>query len=562
MKIIITLLLLLCCQISFATPLADLPRSDVWGVYSWANWKPKKINKNSAPNVKGAAVIIHWKNVEPQQGKYKWQQQLGSKLKQAIDNDFYVHIMLWVGPHSPSWIYQQGVPKVRTDRKVNALGHDSDKNTYPYYFSPKYKELFFNLIKEFGAYVDSLPQEYRDRIVFVQSCEGSTGDGWGYKGEPLEQKYLMSRDEFDHFRMETWAQYKKYFSLPIMVNVDGHTLQNTEQWLFENLMPMGVKQGMFSHGYHVSDNNRRLAEWYRINKKAHAAGKYIFSRGEMDKELNVMGWSKNNIPEALYWSAIFATHTGIDVWNVSSDALTKPENQPALIFFNRYAGQRLAEKSQYAFVALRQGLNAADKTRFPEARFGAANKKNQQRYEKIAKNFSARGAVQLDTKSAMYGGMINRKRKGYNDVGWNIITGNYARFLTQLKPEETSIGYWHQGPTEQPYGRFSRAFKLNNGQGQMSFVLDKDFFPQPDIPKDITVSVTYLDRGKGQWALNYQQANKVQSVTVQNRGTGRWLTKQIPLKQALLNRSLSAADMQLVYLSGDNTLFHMLEVKR
>ncbi|WP_019027979.1 hypothetical protein [Colwellia piezophila] len=567
-NIIIGVLFLFSYQAVLAAPVADLPRPDVWGVYSWANWKVHKINKDNAPNIKGSAVIMHWKNVEPRKGEYQWDEQLGEKLKAAIKNDFYVHIMLWVGPLAPEWIYDEGVPKVETDRQVNALGHKTNQTAAPYYFSPVYKKLFFNLIKEFGAYVNSLPKELQERIIFIQSAEGSTGDGWGYKGKPLEKKYLMTRDEFDEFRVETWAHYNKHFSLPIVVNIDGHTLKNNEKWLFDNLMPMGVKQGMFSHGYHVSENNARIKEWQRINEKAQAAGTYIFARGEMDKELSVMGWSKQNIPEALYWSAIFATHTGIDLWNVPSEQLTKPENQAAFIFFNRYAGQRQPATAQYAFAALRQGLDAGDTKTFPESRFGIAKKKRKERYQKIAEKFAAQGAVQSDIKAAMGEGMVNRKRKGYNDVGWNIPAGNYARFLTQLNPEQTSMGYWHQGPAEQIYGRFARAFKLNNGEGQMSFALHQDFFAQPNTPKDVTVRIVYLDRGKGQWSLDYQQAgNKLQtvtvrSVTVQNQDTGKWRSKEIKLNKAMLNQSLSGADLKLVYQSGHNTLFHLVELNR
>ena len=36
----------------------------------------------------------------------------------------------------------------------------------------------------------------------------------------------------------------------------------------------------------------------------------------------------------------------------------------------------------------------------------------------------------------MGGGMLNRQRDEYNDVGWGILPGNYDRFLTQLAPND------------------------------------------------------------------------------------------------------------------------------
>ena len=59
-----------------------------------------------------------------------------------------------------------------------------EKNRFPYYQHPEYKTRFFKLIEAFGAYVRGLPPELRERILFVQSAEGSTGDGQPYKGTP------------------------------------------------------------------------------------------------------------------------------------------------------------------------------------------------------------------------------------------------------------------------------------------------------------------------------------------------------------------------------------------
>ena len=63
------------------------------------------------------------------------------------------------------------------------------------------------------------------------------------------------------------------------------------------------------------------------------------TRGEMDGEMFVMGWSTRNIPQALYWSGLFATHCRLDVWNIPSKALKDEANLPAFSFFNKYAGR-------------------------------------------------------------------------------------------------------------------------------------------------------------------------------------------------------------------------------
>ncbi len=109
----------------------------------------------------------------------------------------------------------------------------------------------------------------------------------------------------------------------------------------------------------------------------------------------------------------------------------------AIQFFNQYAAESKPQSAKGAFCALRRGLDASDTNAFPENVFGTAEKSNTQRYIDIASSFSEYGANQGDPEKAIGGGMINRKRMDYNDVGWKILTTNYQRHLTQIDPEET-----------------------------------------------------------------------------------------------------------------------------
>ena len=173
-----------------------------WGVYSWCSWRPHKTNRASCPNIVGAPIVLHWRSLEPSDGELKFDEQLGQRLKQARENQFHVFTMIWVGPMCPAWLYEKGVPKVTTDRKGW---------TFPYYFDPTYQRHFERLIRKFGQYVRSLPAELRQRIIFVQVCEGSTGDGYCYKGRPTDSRYAISRDAWGKFRMKTWGLFKEVF---------------------------------------------------------------------------------------------------------------------------------------------------------------------------------------------------------------------------------------------------------------------------------------------------------------------------------------------------------------
>jgi hypothetical protein len=92
----------------------------------------------------------------------------------------------------------------------------------------------------------------------------------------------------------------------------------------------------------------------------------------------------------------------------------------------------------------------------------------------------------------------------YNyDIGINLISNNYERFLTQYSPNTTSRGRWRIGPVDQPYGRYARAFDHANGMNEMFFALDKNFFAKNNEPHKLQVKLVYFDKGNGQWSFNY-----------------------------------------------------------
>lgn len=538
------------------------------GVYTWGGWRGNESNmRELLPNVRGLPIVMKWRQLEPEDGVYLFDEDLGNLLRNASEGDFYTFLMVWVGPACPEWLYEKGVPEVFTDRTVNALGQPTDDNLYPYYFDAIYKEHFFRLIGKLGDYVNALPDELRKRITYIQSAEGSTGDGQPYKGKALDKQYDIGREDWGRFRIETWKVLKRHFQdgakrpIPLLVNNDANKGAEIE-WLLKNQRVIATKQGMFSHGYHISDGKRRLDEWLEVCATAAALGKGTFTRGEMDAELNVMGWSSRNVPQALYWSALYALHCGLDHWNVPYKACKVDENQPAFIFFNKYAGKRDAATANSAFCALRQGLDAADTDAFPEEEFGKAKKQNIERYLKIAGSFASYGAYQGDPPKACGGGMLNRKRDDYNDAGWGILAGNYERFLSQIEPDETSVGWWHKGPPDHIYSRFARGFERRSGKTVMSFRLDPNFFANLKAAHDVRVRIVYLDEGNGSWALKYHVGKGERlAATVQCKNTGLWTEKELLLRDAVFNKRLpKGADLMLEHIKGDDMVFHLVEI--
>ncbi|HRP05410.1 MAG TPA: hypothetical protein PLV87_10910, partial [Opitutaceae bacterium] len=402
---------------------AEAPRK--WGVYPWGRSVNMPIPADMP--VRGIPFTWRWEELEPARGKFNFDEAVRQRLEMVKARNGYTHIMFHVAPITPEWVYEAGVPKVIMPERIPPA-RKLQKPTYPYYFDPLYKEILHELVTGLSNYIAALPEDLKSRIIFIQVAEGATGDGQPYKGIPLDSKYRISEAAWNDYRRETWAYYQAAFqradgslNVPLLVNGDANTdVEN--QWLLDHTTVFGVKQGMFSHGYLVSDTIDRLARWDEFRARALASGHMMFTRGEQD-EWRVCGWSNQNPPRAFYWSALFALHCKLDVWNVPIDALATQPIKEAVVTFNRYAGYNEPAGSPGAFCALRRGLDASDTKAFPESEYGEATKLNVDRYLKIAAAFSKFGARQGDPQKAIGGGMRNRQADDQNDVGWRILPG-------------------------------------------------------------------------------------------------------------------------------------------
>lgn len=540
---------------------------DCWGVFSWAGWKTDAVSRESHPLIKGAPIILKWRDVEPEPGVFKFEEILGKKLELAESNDFYTFLMIWVAPNAPRWLYENGVPELEMTPTINPLGKPRDW-TFQYYLDEDYIRYYHRLLKEFGTYLMQLPENLRKRVLFIQSAEGSTGDGWGYKGEPLDPKYNITDEVWGEFRIDAWTVLKDAVSdengalvIPLLVNYDSNS-EKQYHWLLENLPVIGLKNGMFSHGYHISETKQRIEKWEAFKKDVSDHGMEFFSRGEQDGEWAVYGWSTQNTEQAFYWSGIFATHCGIDMWNVPAQASAGYHYQDAINFFNKYAGHHNPATAPAAFCALRKGLDASDTIRYPIEIYGTAEKKNIDRYLNIAKAHSKQGAFQGDPEKAIGGGMINRKRQDYNDVGWGIHDGNYERFLTQIDPEETSTGWWHKGPEKNIYSRFARSIKKVDDEGGIFFDLDDAFVTGSG---KLEIRIVWLDDGNAEWTLNYDSKSDPQkeAFSIINGDSGEWKEITIILDDVIFeNRGQRQSDLSIQSSGEDDAVFHLLELTK
>ncbi len=550
---------------------------DAWGVYSWFGNVPNQVNSTSCPNIKGTPIILRWSNLEPENGKFEFEKLIGDKLVQLDENDLNTFMMVWcafatskVTATDTTWVFNNGVPLVEFPETVNPLGSVTTRY-FPYYLDEDYKFYFHRMIDSLGNYICNLPPHLKERVLFLQSAEGSTGDGQPYKGSPINPEYNISTEQWSDFRIETWEKYKSAFTqngelqLPLLTNYDSNE-EKQYNWMLDSLpKALGLKNGMFSHGYHISDAQERLANFIDFRNAVEATGKTFFARGEQDAEWETYGWSTQNPKQAFYWSGIYATHCGLTMWNVPWKACLGETYRDAILFFNRYAAKTKPEKAKGAFCALRRGLDASDTEAFPENIYGEAVKSNTQRYIDIANAFKEYGANQGDPEKATGGGMVNRKRMDYNDVGWKILPSNYQRHLTQIDPEETSVAWWQVDTSI--YGRFARGFDTENGKDSMFFDLDDRFFGNQFLSSrgGVLIEVTYNDSDPGNWKLIYDAAGDSlkTAMEITNAGTGGWKTIKVTLNDAYLaNRGYRGADFILVNLGRTNCRFHMISVDK
>jgi hypothetical protein len=538
-----------------------------WGVYSWGGWDTEKVTPQSHPLIKGAPIIMRWDELEPEPGKFRFDEVIREKLKLAEKYNYYTFLKIWVAPRAPRWLYEHGVPELEMTKTIDPFGKPRT-GTFQYYLDEDYISFYYRLLSEYGKYVLSLPKNLRERVLYIQSAEGSTGDGGPYKGDPLDLKYNITKEQWGDFRIKAWEVLKKALSnekgelvKPILVNYDANG-EKEYSWLLNNLPVIGLKNGMFSHGYQISDTKSRVYNWRNFKQQAAEKGIEFFSRGEQDGEWAIYGWSTKNTEQAFYWSGIFATSCGIDMWNVPSEASKGYKHKDGINFFNKYAGQHNPKTASAAFCALSKGLDASDTISYSADKYGVCLRNNIDRYLKIAEAYSKFGAYQGDPAKAIGTGMLNRKAMDYNDVGWGIFDGNLCRFIDQIDAEETSEGWWHIGPHESIYGRFARSIKIKDGKGGIYFDLNDNF---AKTCKNIEIRIVWLDKGLGKWTVFYNAEKKSEKslLTVKNGNTGKWMEKTVVVKDArFANRGERNSDICITTCSNGISVFHLLEVTK
>jgi hypothetical protein len=527
--------------------------------------------------VMGIEVSAKWSEVQSKgPGKFDFS-MFQDVLDKATKYHKIVKVSINVGPDAPLWLYENGVPlvKVTSDKPEK---HAIKFANYPFYLNETHIKYYYDLIEQFSLFLRNQPKNKFESIAFVQVKTGATGDESPYKGKPDDKKYAISTKQWEEFRLTTFNQFKKHFNdvadrkiVLTFNNVDPEKQPEVYNWVMTKIDPkigFGIKGGAYNRGHHLSDEKSFKKKWlpFLVNPK----GMKLFSASEMDNS-----WQKSvfiiNKEVGFYWAALSGINTGVSSTNMQKNAIQYSNSNSGIrdIFkmFNKYAQQVYPATATAAVSVFHEGLDAADIVKFPESEFGKASQSNLDRYVKICKAYETRGAKMDDVISANLNQVNQRySQEGYNDAGWDIEDGNYERFLTQITPNETSIGLFRVRGTidekSSKYDRFARSFDNATGKNTMYFKFDDEMFANSK-PQSLKFTITWLDKNAGStWALKYNKGKEMKTaIEVNGKGDNKWKSVVVDVADMLLDHSgKSGSDFVLVNTDKVDDIFNGIEV--
>ena len=550
---------------------ASIRRPGFCGI--WGIWGGENVSAEGRPWFKGVVATTDWDLIEPKNGHFVWD-SIDNKVRKITDKGLSVVLMVYHGDKCPEWVYDTGVPKV-----FSKGGGSSGRSniTHPYYLHPNYKPLLSRMIKATADHIANYPPEIRRYIVGVQCPTGKSGDPQAYWDVIEDMKYDIKTQSPEWIdwtigMIKVYQDAYKDFKPPFFMLFKGPN-PATNDWLIKNIPDSWRKPHAIAQGYQFNNEIQVMNELYPLTAR-YKDGVVIRSRGELSYHTpNPKNWLAAAPVWNVYWSGLWNLTYGLDIWCQRVDYLEDSRHVPAFTFFSEYAGYKDASDSPGAWIALRDGLDCMDTIRFPENRFGPVGpheegrtSQNKDRYRRIAEEFAPYGAALDDPENVALRDLLVRTQTGINDVYGYIWPGNYGMFLEQIKPNETSQGYWRVGSKDQPYGRFARGFDVKKGKTEMFFNLDDRFFKnQPGTSQKVSVRIIYFDKGKGSWALKYDAVNNPQKIaqTIKNTDTGIWKEIIINIDDGLFeNRGPDKSDLALIHKRDEGTIFHMVELKR
>jgi subtilisin-like proprotein convertase family protein len=539
------------------------------------------------PYTRGQSCDLSWGAVHTARNTYDWSQidvslQFAVSQNQAFTCKISPIDASAPNKSMPSWMFSAGVPSLQES------GIGAATYTYGYYLDPEFKVYFEEMVRALASKLRTqITPIQQAKIAFVRVDTGCTGDEEPYEnGALVPAQYQISASAWQEYRRWVFELYRQAFQegpgpiIPLLfVTVEPPDQQAQWDWILEKVKGgFGIKHGGQLRGYHLTESESNVTVFKPL---AVDSDFKFFSRNEMDQTWQYPYFSLNR-PLSMYWAALEQLNVGMSVWDWGGTSLEGASANGLTFageFFNKWAAELDPATAGGGFCVFHDGLDSSDTSRFPEATAygGNAYKNNTLRYQKICELHAGQGAAMDHLDAATWGQVAQRNppdqppggQLGFNDAGWKIHRGNYDRFITQLLPDTTSKGLWRvRGPlttTSDPYDRFARRSDHSSGQDTMYFNINDNLLPS--LGQRVQLNVTYLDRGTGQFRLNYDAVGSAQKTafTVTKTNTDTWKTQSIEVVDWCFgNRGTNGSDLQLVNVAADtanpDTIFHGIEV--
>ena len=541
-------------------------------------WLGQTIGNPSVPNtmpVFGNRILIKWGSVQPTPTTFDWP-YFDKQIMYCVNRGISICLEIEVAgpfvaqPFTPSWIYDQGVPRVEII--------DSD-NVYPYYFNPIYNAYLLSMLSAVRLHMTEYDANIKQYLYSWFLVFGSTGDVVPYQGIPEDENYYITDTQWsDYLKAKYISQNALILSLfPNMRTMINQGNDNSYfQWALDNLINPDFKTGDFSHTWGQPGDKNYAAIMQALPEdvlcQAEAANPLWLTA-----EWNV---SKTRCTFTLCASALTAN---MRVLNIASALYTANGGLLyAFNFLNLYAN--VTPTSSIGFCYLSDRIDLADTERFPEdgylpvidpARLGAytaaynaiiaggypAAEQSYLITRIVCTYFNpARIAIiRAEFPNANYI-EVDRSRDGdayMNDYNINSMPGNYGVNVTQYNPNQGGYGVYRVGGVTNNTGRYGK--QIDSGRPEMFFSFGQNM---TSTGNNKTIYVTYIDNGTGIWSLNCMTERGQAEIKVnQNKNTGEEIRLQVNITGMLLGGLLdNGTDLLIKYLNGDAPIFTLIEI--
>ncbi|NNV55969.1 T9SS type A sorting domain-containing protein [Limnovirga soli] len=527
------------------------------------------LSKQRYPEIKGRLFNYNWKDIETAPGQWDWA-GFDDELSQWAADSLPFIILIYTKEDAPDWLYTNGVPRVIERDPLTG----EETGYAPYYADADYKFYFKRMVSVVRQHLEQQPPNIRKQIIAVQACLGSTGDYIGYKGVVEPEYALNFNDFFELYKEFSLHFYNEYLNTnPKIYHLSNPSNDGSEEtmWLMQNCPGSWLKAGTIGKGYQLNDEKTKSGWLYDITNNLQN-GVYVRSRSEITGGAVQSGLWQEFPYKNMFALMCYDIFWGLDICNQGTAQIQDSLYDPSFHFYTKYAGEKNIATATHAMCMLRDGLDAADTIRFPVAQYGPYNRADTTRFRNIANAFKVFGARLEDINAATQKELDNLGATGINDVGWDIFPGNYDRYLHQIQPNTTSIGWWNidrQADSNAIYGRFARGFDVARRKNALYFDIDSLFLNKAplDAAYPVTINIIYLDAGYGSFQLFYDSktggVNKAYPVKVTCTNSGQWRNVTITLTDAYFNnRAELGSDFYVKAADNQNIVFSLIELAR